>query len=277
MFQKMFVVAAFVAATSTFAVLTQSPSSAEDKPAKTQAAAADKTAASDAHAGVRPPDHLLATCIALGNLGEISVSEVARTKSQNDEVKKFAEIMIKDHHSFIEKLQKFAPEATKAGYLDDAVREVRSGDTKRRSEIQQTAAEENKDATDSAVKTADQKSAEKSLAGFNHMQLERELSAQCLASAKQQLDEKSGSEFDQCFVGHQLAMHGAMKDKLIVFQRHVSPELAAILAEGQRTTEEHLEKAEQLMKSLVPHSTTRTVETKRDGKVKERKVTREKE
>ena len=72
-------------------------------------------------------------------------------------------------------------------------------------------------------------------------------------------------------------MHQHMKDNLIVLQRHVSPELAEILAEGQKTTEEHLAKAESIMKGLDSQSTTRTVETKRDGKVKERKVTKEKE
>ena len=277
MFRKMLAAAAFVAVTSTFAIFSQTQSSAEDKPANPAAAeSADKTADTDVKAGIKTTDHLLATSVALGNHGEIAVSEIARTKSENDDVKKFAEMMIKEHHAFLEKLHKFAPDATKAGFLDGAVKEARTKGDKKRADIVQTAAEDkNNDAvkSDEAVKTADHKSHH----GFNHMQLERELAAQCLASAKQALDEKSGAEFDQCYIGHQLAMHGFMKDKLIVLQRHVSPELASILAEGQKTTEEHLEKAEELMKGLASHSTTRTVETKRDGKVKERKVTREKE
>ncbi len=268
MFRKLFVASALFALTASVAML-PAEDAAKDK-------SADKsTKISQADTGKRTPDHLLATCIALGNQGEIAISEIARTKTQNDEVKKFAGMMITEHHNFLEKLQKFAPEATKAGYLDAATKGARKN--KRGAKIEQTAASDaDQDADKSDVKTADAKS-DDSAHHFHHMQLERELAAQCLASAKEKLEAKSGHEFDECFIGHQLAMHMHMKDKLIVFQRHVSPELAAVLAEGQKTTETHLAHAEKLMKELAHHSTTRTVETKRDGKGKERKVTKETE
>jgi predicted outer membrane protein len=221
-------------------------------------------------AAKRSADHLLATCVALANQGEIAVSEIAHNKSTNNEVKEFAGMLMKDHHAFLEKLHKFAPEATKAGYLDGATKEARTN--KKGDKIQQTAATEDK----AEVKTADAKS-DHANAEFNHMELQRELAAQCLSSAKEKLESKSGDEFDKCFIGHQIGMHQHMKDNLIVLQRHVSPELAEILAAGQKTTEEHLAKAESIMKDLDHQSTTRTVETKRDGKVKERKVTKEKE
>ncbi len=251
MFRKLFVASTLIAVTSV-AML-----SADDAKSKS---AGDKKSA----------DHLLASCVALANQSEIAISEIGRTKSTNDEVKKFAGMLITDHHNFLEKLQKFAPEATKADYLDGASKEVRT--TKRDGKIQQTAAADDK----ADIKTADAKSDHADM-HFNHMQLQRELAAQCLSSAKEKLNSKSGDEFDKCFIGHQLGMHEHMKDSLIVLQRHVSPELAAILAEGQKTTEEHLAKAEAIMKDLDHHTTTRTVETKRDGKVKERKVTKEKE
>ena len=256
MFRRMFIASAFVAVTTSVALLSaESPATA-------------KTAADGKQ---RTPDHLLATCVALGNQGEIAISDIGRTKATNEDVKKFAEMMVTDHHAFLQKLQKFAPEATKAGYLDSATKEARAN--KGSNKIQQTAATED-DKSD--VKTADAKSGD-SAQNFDHMQLEKELAAQCLASAKEKLEEKSGHEFDACFIGIQLGAHMHMKDKLIVFQRHVSPELATILAEGQKATEEHMAKAEKIMKDLEHHTTTRTVETKRDGKVKERKVTKEAE
>ncbi|MDB5338301.1 MAG: hypothetical protein JWN70_3920 [Planctomycetaceae bacterium] len=260
MFRKMFIASAFIAITASVAMLSaEAPATA--KPTKS---------ADQADSGKRTPDHLLATCVALGNQGEISISEIARTKATNDDVKKFADMMITDHHAFLEKLQKFAPEATKAGYLDSATKEAKTN--KSGNKIQQTAAT---DADKSDVKTADAKSGDGSQ-HFHHMQLERELATQCLASSKEMLESKSGPEFDACFIGMQLGMHMHMKDKLIVFQRHVSPELAAIFAEGQKTTEEHMAKAEKIMKDLHHTTTTRTVETKRgDGKGKERKVTKE--
>lgn len=278
MFRKMFVASAFVMVTTSVALLSaQAP--ATKAPAKSTEAVEQKAPRNaDSESGKRSPDHLLATCVALGNQGEIAVAESARTKTQNEDVKKFADMMIVDHHNFLEKLQKYAPEATKAGYLDGASKEVRKEAKKAgkaREEIKQTAATEDADKA-GAVKTADAHSGDAAdHHHFHHMQLERELAAQCLSSAMQKLDEKSGNDFDRCFIGHQIGMHMAMKDKLVVFQRHVSPELAELLAAGQKTTEEHLAKAEELMAKLDHHSTTRTVETKRDGKVKERKVTKE--
>lgn len=268
MFRKLFVASAFIAITASVPML-----SAED-PAKDKST--DKsTKVSQADTGKRTPDHLLASCIALGNQGEIAISELARTKTENDEVKKFAGMMITEHHNFLEKLQKFAPEATKAGYLDTATKGDRKN--KRGAKIEQTAASDaDQDADKSDVKTADAKS-DNSAHHFDHMQLQRELAAQCLASAKEKLEAKSGSEFDQCYIGQQLAMHMHMNDKLIVFQRHVSPELAAILAEGQKTTEEHLAHAEKLMKELAHDATPRAGAAKRDKKVKERKAAKETE
>ncbi|MES2794057.1 MAG: DUF4142 domain-containing protein [Planctomycetota bacterium] len=275
MFRKMFVASAFVMVTTSVALLSaQAP--ATKAPAKsTEAVEAKAPRNADSASEKRSPDHLLATCVALGNQGEIAISEIARTKTQNEDVKKFAAMMITDHHAFLEKLQKYAPEATKAGYLDGAPKEARKAG-KAREEIKQTAATEDADKA-GAVKTADAHTGDSADHHFHHMQLERELAAQCLASAKEKLEEKSGNDFDRCFIGHQIGMHMAMKDKLVVFQRHVSPELAELLAAGQKTTEEHLAEAETLMGKLEHHSTTRTVETKRDGKLKERKVTKETE
>ncbi len=261
MLRRMFIASAFMAVTASVAMLS----------AEAPATAKSPKNSDQADTGKRTPDHLLATCVALGNQAEITLSEIARTKATNEEVKKFAEMMIADHHAFLEKLQKFAPEATKAGFLDSDVKAARTN--KSGDKIQQTAAS---DADKSDVKTADAESGD-SAHHFHHMQLERELAAQCIASAKEKLEAKSGHEFDNCFIGMQLGAHMHMKDKLIVFQRHVSPELAAILADGLKTTEHHMAKAEQIMKDLEHTTTTKTVETKRGNKVKERTVTKEAE
>ena len=36
------------------------------------------------------------------------------------------------------------------------------------------------------------------------------------------MSKKDGAEFDECFIGYQIAMHAGMKNKLVVFERHVS-------------------------------------------------------
>lgn len=237
------------------------------------------------------PDQLMASCVAVGNQEEIAIAEFARQKSQNEDVKKFVEMMITDHHTYLLKLRKFAPEATQPGYIPSNTKEAAKA-RGLKGIIQQTGAavaaavsddakddakkvENADDKDDAKVETADSKETGDSGKHSIFAQMERELAAECLALTKAKLGEKSGAEFDQCFIGQQIGAHMAMKAKLTVFQRHASPELAKVFAEGLKTTEHHLAKAEDLAKEL--HPTTTTIEKTREGKNRERKVIKEKE
>jgi predicted outer membrane protein len=82
------------------------------------------------------------------------------------------------------------------------------------------------------------------------MKIKEEIAQQCLASAQRELEQKSGKEFDQCFMGLQIAAHMKMADSLTVFQRHASGELKTTLGEGLQTTQQHLAKAKEIMKAL---------------------------
>ena len=84
----------------------------------------------------------------------------------------------------------------------------------------------------------------------NIMQLDRELAKECLNTSKQLLSSKEGDEFNKCFAGMQFMVHNAMQDKLTVFQRHVSDELAQVLSDASTTVDEHLTRAEELMKKF---------------------------
>jgi hypothetical protein len=75
------------------------------------------------------------------------------------------------------------------------------------------------------------------------------------------MDKKNGADFDECFVGHQLAAHEMMKTKLTVFQRHTSGELNQLIADGIQTTEKHRKRAEELMHQLKDSDSS---STKRD-------------
>ncbi len=262
MLRKLFVASALVALTGTMAVL-----SAGEDAAKPEKSTADRSTAAKQH----DPDHMFASCIATGNQEEVILAEIGRDKATNDEVKKFAEMLVTDHQTFLIKLKKFAPEATQAGYLDagDKDRQATGAKNKARATIQQTGAAaaegDQKNRVENADGTAHQ--------GLNFLQVERELAQECLALTQEKLKDKTGAEFDQCFIGQQIAMHMGMKVKLTVFQRHASSELAGIFAEGQKTTEAHLAKAEEIMKDLA-HSQTGS-EKKRERKAN--KETKEKE
>src|SRR6478672_2326734 len=53
-------------------------------------------------------DHYLAACLLGQNEAEVKLSEIAQQKSENAEVKQFAEQMIQDHKKLIEQLQPLA-------------------------------------------------------------------------------------------------------------------------------------------------------------------------
>jgi predicted outer membrane protein len=82
------------------------------------------------------------------------------------------------------------------------------------------------------------------------MALKRELGEQCVKSATTELGKKQGTEFDQCYMTHQMMMHQHMLDTLTVFSRHASPELQAVLREGQQTTQQHLTHAKEIFDRL---------------------------
>lgn len=241
MFQKLIVTLALVSLTSTFAVLS--------------AADADKASASQstARSGTESnPDHMFASCVAVGNQEEVIIAEFGRKKAHSDEVKKFAETMVADHHAFLLKLKKFAPEATQPGFLDTGVKEAQaegkgSKVVKAVAKILQTAASDDAD-DKKGVENAG--GADVSHKGIDFLQMQRELANECLALTREKLGEKSGAEFDECFMGQQIGMHLGMKAKLTVLKRHASSELAGILADGLKTTDQHLAKAEHVLKTI---------------------------
>jgi predicted outer membrane protein len=212
------------------------------------------------------PDHALASCVAIGNQEEIALSELASQRAQNDDVKKFAQMLIHDHQEFLAKLRPYAPEASAAGFLKVDNREVRTNNAAR-SGIQQAGATQKAAAPSQIQTTAGTRPAENMNQGFRHLQIEREVAEQCLAGATEKLSTETGAHFDKCFIGQQIAMHMGMKSKLIVYQHHASSELAALLAEGQKKVEEHLAKAEDLMKTLDHDAKTTSNTTNRKEKV----------
>lgn len=227
------------------------------------------------HAGQRMTGHsteqTLATCLAIGNQEEIAIAKFAADKAESKEVKDFAQMLVKDHQAFLQKLQKFAPEASREGYLKE-------GDHSASKSEQETTS-----AQPSRVQNAGRKAAGgaessdiQQTAGTHEnsdsqpldvIQLHRELAQECIQSAKQGLSKKEGKEFDECFVGHQIAAHAGMKNKLVVFERHVSGDLKSLLAEGIETTEKHMKKAESLMKTLA-NSNTSTAKRDRSNDTK---------
>lgn len=197
-------------------------------------------------------DTMFASCLTIANQKEVALAEFAQDKAQHEEVKKFAEMMVTDHRACLQKLQRFAPGVANVQLdaANDAGREstgsvVRpaAGQATRDNGIQQT----------SGVRQPTTTSAT-SGPSADLIQIDREIAQECLKSAKERLSKEEGADFDKCFIGFQIAAHAGMKDKLAVLQRHASSELKEVLAEGEKTTKEHLAKAEEIMEELAGKS-----------------------
>jgi len=222
-------------------------------------------------------DQGIAYCVAIANQEEIALARFAQNKAENKDVKEFAEMMIKDHQNFLQKLQRYAPQASQEGYLMDRGDRGSASNNQRRGEginqagganrqaagqVQQTAGTNNQN-QNAASQTGQQ--GQQGLQGqqgqqgqhlMDMVQLHKEIAEECLSEAKQRLGKKDGKEFDECFMAAQIAAHAAMKAKLTVFQRHATGELGQILSEGLQTTDKHLQRAEDIAKKLDDSSSS---------------------
>lgn len=204
-------------------------------------------------------DHMLASCVALENQEEVALAKWAKDKTKNKDVREFAEMLVKDHTAFLDKLKHFAPEATAADYLDHQFTDA--GVNRGATNAPRAAAQPNANPNANAQRpnVIQQQAAKPQLDGRNEatidmFALHREIAQQCLADTKKMLGDKDSDKFDDCFVGLQIAKHAAMKTKLSVLERHSSQELKDLLAAGEKTTSKHLDRAEELMKQLAKDS-----------------------
>jgi len=221
-------------------------------------------------------DHQLATCIAIGNQTEVAIAKIAEEKAKSKDVKEFAQMLVKDHTAFLQKLQKFAPEATQEGYLND--QQETTNENQRTSATQprtpgvqvqvQPAGGQVEVKKGQIQQTAGTDQAAGAEAGqpLDFVQLHREIAEECIRSAKQGMSKKDGKEFDECFIGFQIAAHAEMKNKLTVLQRHASSDLAQVIGDGIQTTERHMKKAEGLIKDLADSGSSVTKRDRSDDK-----------
>jgi hypothetical protein len=210
-------------------------------------------------------DQAMASCVTIQNQEEVALATMVQDKLQNEESKKFAEMLVEEHQAYLTKLKKFAPEAA-GQQLDrgEQPSQVQNTTSRKPAGVERAAGTTN-DGKQKIQQTAGTE-AERTTTSSKHvdmLQIQREIAQECLKAAKAELQSKQGIEADQCFLGHQIAKHAAMKAQLTVFARHATPELAEIFAEGAATAEKHKNEAEDIMKSLASADTPSERRTQR--------------
>lgn len=230
---------------------------AEDaKPARDTAPAKPKVSAAEQREEAHS-ERALATCIAIGNQEEIALTQFAVEHIQNPEVKKFAQMLIDDHTKFGGKLTPHASEVANMPFDDAHAGAGHSNKESKTADATAASKEELRAAKREARRKDDSNrqtvtSAHSGLFAQERMAvLERQVANECLTLAKRELTAaKESGDFDQAFLGCQVAAHLNMIAKLTVFERESKGELAQIFSEGRASTEKHLEEAKHLMSSL---------------------------
>jgi predicted outer membrane protein len=218
-------------------------------------------------------DHFMVAWLAPCNEEEVILAKMAQGRSQNPQVKQFADQMIQDHTAFLEKLGKFghieetfknaavardpnvkrdaaaAPAATPTeGAVRDTVRAV--GETARE------VARDVGDAVRSTVGYTDSADA---------CRMKREIHRECLALTERELDKWQGADFDQAYLGQQVGAHIGALATLKTFEKHASNEMRPLIEEARATTEKHLNHANELMQKLGHPATARRTADKVDA------------
>ncbi|MBA4017874.1 MAG: hypothetical protein C0483_11920 [Pirellula sp.] len=180
-------------------------------------------------------DAELATCLSIDNQGEIDAGHMALQKSQNDDVKQFAQEMVNAHAKMIQDLQRFT-----GGVAQTSAAAPAEAGRAPASNVQQAGGV-----------------AHPSANGLDHIALKQELADQCKQTMQREWSEKSGAEFDKCYIGQQIGAHLHAIDAMRVAQNHASPELRQTLDQGVQTASAHLQHAKDLMKKLESQSASK--------------------
>jgi predicted outer membrane protein len=224
-------------------------------------------------AGNQIGDREMTEALLVDNQGEVAMAQFALQKTQNQEVRQFAQKLIDDHQKMIDSLkQAGAGEgATAATTGQSTTGQSTTGQPatagasgQARPDPNATAASDRRNSVNPGA--AELGAGQGSSGPTDFVSLKRELGKQCLQSSQRELGSKQGAEFDKCYIGMQIAAHQHAVDTLTVFRRHASDPLGRTIDEGLPVVQAHLEHAKQLMKQLesaTPSTANSTDQPKR--------------
>ena len=246
-----------------------------------RAAAGGGYAGAEAHAGApgsaTAVDHAITAHLLLGNLEELQLNQFALDRAQNDQVKEFAQMMLRDHQQAVQQIRQLAPElagvgenlgaggaATGASTSGAAGHTMPGGAAGGTNTTTTVAGHTTGDVTPGGSNAGGSPTS-----GFAGGAMPGEPTAgpdgalmgqllawhqavaqQCVALQQRELSQKQGAEFDRCFMGGQIAAHLGMLAKLQASEQFASPQLRQLCTQMSQTVQQHLDHAKQIAKSL---------------------------
>lgn len=164
---------------------------------------------------------------------EVDLAKFAAEHSKNEQVQKFAAMMVKDHQEACKALEKWA------GVSDHST----------------TKSEDAKSAGEETRRNQSGKA-------LNWVAMHQEMTQRCLAAAKKELGEKDGAEFDKCFMAMQIVGHQKTIIADEVFVNYVSSENRELIEKCRETATAHLQAAKAICNELDRKSVTTTARSK---------------
>lgn len=248
-----------------------------------RSSAGQSSAGSSAAAGSHNLDQKIAVCLLLGNQEEVALAQFAQQRSQNDQVRQFAEQMIEHHQQAISQIQQAAPETAalnlqlQGGQGEGGASGAASGQSSTqgstsRSGAGGTAGANSTSASGTAGSTASsgagRNSGTSATAGSSGaggttggagassgqdqqaIQLAHQIKQECLNLTQQQLAEKQGADFDKGYMAQQVAAHVSMLAELRGSKNFAGSQLQEIISQGEQMTQQHLDQAKQIVMQL---------------------------
>jgi predicted outer membrane protein len=178
---------------------------------------------------VSEADRAVASWLAIANNGEAQLGKLAAEHADNSKTKEFAQKMIEDHEQARDELMLYAPDALGPNFG------VKDNGQAQQSTVAATGAE-----------------AAPALAGrgFNFIEAKRRIGEQCLQSARKEMADKKGADFDKCYIGTMIVKHQEMLDTQKALREYVTPDLQKMIDEQMQVTTSHLDHAKQLMRQF---------------------------
>jgi len=229
-------------------------------------------------------DKMVANQLLEMSKGEVELANFALKRTQNEEVRRFAQQMIEEHNNFNNQLAKFAsPELSKdlgnqqstgtepgrtgqpgatqpgqAGRPDAATPPGRTapaaGAPARPGETTAAGASQ-PGGPGAANRSAD-------IAGGDpSVQICEDIGKQIGSSVQKELTQYQGSDFDRAYVGQQFWSHVIFVGAAKGAEKHVSQDLQQVLNQGSTTGEKHLEHCRKLIRDLSANVARGTNET----------------
>jgi predicted outer membrane protein len=223
-------------------------------------------------------EQFLVGCLLAKNGSEVELSQFAEKQAQSAEVKKFAQMMIQDHQKMIQELEQLAGTQGNTSKQADRSNDALSTDADNQRVGNHTSGNSSRDlgtpgvgdstisersgevvgdrtAVDSRTTRTNPASPGSNAAIQELAQIDRQIVERQTQATLEDLQQKSGAEFDKCLVGGAIVAHVHMIAALQVLEQQGQGQLAQAAKQARPVAEQHLEHAKQLMKQLESGAT----------------------